>query len=406
MSHILVWASTFSSSSGRQIRVVLLNNKAIRSWSTWLRGIVRNHSGTSRGHTYKQFCNVPNNQIIGSLETNLIAYMISDAINSIQHDSKTITLTNWNMKDTSNVKSLPWKHSTRKKRTVKRKARTLLVDDDDDEFEDAFAAFIFFKALILSIRTRFIIASSAISLISFWSAASKDIPLGGLGGFLALPDLRLSFTFFFSTPFSATNPLTLWSTSTFTFSGESSSSSFTSLIIQNPFSGLISCSSSQILLKNLFPTLSMELVWVVATSSMVLLHISTSITKSQGVWSMRTPLCNLPRILIWRKILSNNPSVYKTELSISSPYFHKTHKMPLKLCQINNSNWFSKQLYIMNGSILLFQIKLFIFWWYLRVFDAKVSQFQINKVISLFIFIFENEIIKYTWKIIRERRTA
>ncbi|PHT59332.1 putative pectinesterase 11 [Capsicum baccatum] len=65
----------------------------------------------------------------------------------------------------------------RKKRTEKRKARTLPVDDD--EVEDAFAAFIFFNALIRSIHARLIIASSMISLISFWSAASKDNPLGG-----------------------------------------------------------------------------------------------------------------------------------------------------------------------------------------------------------------------------------
>ncbi|KAF3656378.1 hypothetical protein FXO37_15508 [Capsicum annuum] len=89
----------------------------------------------------------------------------------------------------------------RKKRTEKRKTRTLPVDDD--EVEDAFAAFIFFNALIRSIHARLIIASSMISLISFWSAASKDNLLGGLGGFLPPVDLRLSFTFLLSMRFSA-----------------------------------------------------------------------------------------------------------------------------------------------------------------------------------------------------------
>jgi hypothetical protein len=66
-------------------------------------------------------------------------------------------------------------------------------------FDDAFVAFTFFKAFIRSILARFNMASSEISLISFWSAASNDGPRGGLGGFLLLVFLRFSSTIFFST---------------------------------------------------------------------------------------------------------------------------------------------------------------------------------------------------------------
>ena len=87
---------------------------------------------------------------------------------------------------------LPWSNITIQKTTVKTVASMLLLEDDD-----ALATFIFFKAFIRSILARFNMASSVISLISFWSAASNDGARGGLGGFgdfLLLDFLRFSFS--------------------------------------------------------------------------------------------------------------------------------------------------------------------------------------------------------------------
>lgn len=74
--------------------------------------------------------------------------------------------------------------------TVKTRARTVLF-----EYEEALALLAIFSALIFSILARFSLATSVISLISFWSAASNDGPRGGrggLGGFLLLIFLHFS----------------------------------------------------------------------------------------------------------------------------------------------------------------------------------------------------------------------
>ena len=90
---------------------------------------------------------------------------------------------------------LPWSIITTKKTTVKIIAKRLLALEDDGA--DDLAIFIFFKVFIRSILARFNMASSDISLISLWSAASNDGAFGGLGGlgaFLLLAFFRFSLT--------------------------------------------------------------------------------------------------------------------------------------------------------------------------------------------------------------------
>lgn len=106
------------------------------------------------------------------------------------------------------LERIPWKTMITKKRRVIIMAVRLLLEDDADKL----AALFFLRAFIRSIRVRFLIATSAMSLTNFWSAASKAGPfggLGGLGGFLEFVVCRFSFTYFLSRKGTFSWPLSL-----------------------------------------------------------------------------------------------------------------------------------------------------------------------------------------------------
>lgn len=102
----------------------------------------------------------------------------------------------------SNVNSekLPWKRMTTKTMMVKIMANKLLLEDEL-AFEAFFCAS---RAFIRSILALLIMDSWASSLISFWSAASKERARCGRGGFFALR----GFSFVLISSFGSSSTLT------------------------------------------------------------------------------------------------------------------------------------------------------------------------------------------------------